>query len=181
MRKTGGKLLDFARMLVLLGTVAALSAFLANYSSEEFAGSAKIIDGDSLEVAGTEIRLFGIDAPEYTQRCSRQSSAESFDCGKEAVIHLRRLIGGQDVVCDGWDTDKYERRLATCSVGETNINEQMVADGWAVAFGKYEQVEQEAKRAKRGLWAGEFVSPSQWRRETREAHRSSLFQLIKFW
>ena len=39
-------------------------------------GRAKIIDGDSLEVAGARIRLFGIDAPEAHQQCRDARAAE---------------------------------------------------------------------------------------------------------
>ena len=35
--------------------------------SERIIGSAEVIDGDSLRVGGRELRLEGIDAPEYRQ------------------------------------------------------------------------------------------------------------------
>ena len=63
-----------ARILILF-VVIALSACsydqLAGAQPEAsagvFSGRADVIDGDTLDVAGTRIRLFGIDAPEVSQ------------------------------------------------------------------------------------------------------------------
>ena len=50
---------------------------------------------------------------------------------------LQRLVQGQDVTCKGDTRDRYKRLLAVCYVGSLNINEQMVTDGWAMAYRKY--------------------------------------------
>ena len=65
MRRAGAKIWDFLRVLILFALLAVFSAFLANYADEEYSGAAKVLDGDSLIVAGQEIRLKGMDAPEY--------------------------------------------------------------------------------------------------------------------
>ena len=36
-----------------------------------FEGIPRVIDGDSLEINGNKIRLFGIDAPEKKQNCKK--------------------------------------------------------------------------------------------------------------
>ena len=47
----------------------------------------------------------------------------------------------------------------------------MVEQGWAVAYRKYStdyvSHEAAAKAARRGVWRGEFVEPSRWRRRAR--------------
>ena len=56
--------------------------------------------------------------------------------------------------------DRYGRTIGDVFVGQTNVNEKMVADGWAWNFLKYSksqrlaELEKEAREAKRGLWAG---------------------------
>ena len=44
-------------------------AFGEGNSGATLSGSARIVDGDTLEVRGTRIRLHGIDAPESGQSC----------------------------------------------------------------------------------------------------------------
>jgi endonuclease YncB( thermonuclease family) len=55
----------------------------------------------------------------------------------------------------------------TCSVGERDVNSAMVEAGWALAFVRYSRryVEQEsvARDGARGLWAGAFIAPWDWR------------------
>ena len=46
-------------------------------------GTARIIDGDTIQVAGQRIRLYGIDAPEINQLCQRKGAP--WLCGVEAA------------------------------------------------------------------------------------------------
>ena len=70
--------------------------------------------------------------------------------------------------CKGDTRDRYRRLLAVCYVGPFNINEQMVTDGWALAYRKYSKdyvrAETFAKSPREGLWRSEFVLPWEWRR-----------------
>lgn len=126
-------------------------------------GYANVIDGDSLRIGGREVRLQGIDAPEGRQTCSR--SGQKWACGKEARRVLQRLIGGQRVICEGLDVDQHERLLALCRAGDTDLNREMVAQGFAVAYGRFKNEERSAESSRKGLWSGEFTRPRQWRRE----------------
>ena len=80
---------------------------------------------------------------------------------------LQRLVQGQDVTCKGDKRDRYKRLLAVCYVGLLDINEQMVTDGWALAYRKYSKdyvrAETGAKSRREGLWRGEFEPPWEWR------------------
>ena len=128
-------------------------------------------DGDSLAIGETSIRLFGIDAPEFDQQCTR--SGTSWQCGKAAAEQLAKLVTGREIRCTPTGTDTFGRTLARCStVLGTDVNRTMVASGYAVAFRKYStdytSAEDAARSAKRGLWSGTFDMPSEVRAAARE-------------
>ena len=58
-------------------------------------GIARAKDGDSLMVGNTEVRLFGIDAPEFDQSCTK--NGQPWSCGSAAADQLMRLVTGKDV------------------------------------------------------------------------------------
>lgn len=126
-------------------------------------GHATAIDGDSLYVAGREVRLMGIDAPEGQQLCRRGGA--KWECGEAATQELLGMIAGQTVHCEGVEKDRHRRLLALCSAGNLDLNREMVRRGMAVAYGRYTAEEREAANSNRGLWGGEFVRPRVWRQE----------------
>lgn len=125
-------------------------------------GAGRAIDGDSLMVGQVEVRLFGIDAPELNQSCTRSSQA--WACGVTAKDQLSSLIGGQQISCAPVGKDRHGRTVARCRAGSTNLNQTMVARGYAVAYRRYAMdyvsAEESAKAYKRGIWAGPFELPS---------------------
>jgi endonuclease YncB( thermonuclease family) len=134
----------------------------------EISGRATAIDGDSLRIGSSEIRLRGIDAPEGRQNCQRDG--RDWPCGREAAAALRRLLEPGPLTCRVDRRDQHGRNLAVCSNGSGDINARMVADGWAVAYDRgndvlYVREEQEARRARRGVWQGEFTPPRVWRQQ----------------
>jgi endonuclease YncB( thermonuclease family) len=133
-------------------------------------GNVQVVDGDSLRKGDTDIRLYGIDAPEYRQNCFDKSRIE-YACGKQAANTLRGLVKGHQVTCSSIDTDRYGRAVSVCKINTLDLNEEMVRQGWAVAYSKhslnYVGVEAEARRAKRGLWAGTFEEPEDYRAHNR--------------
>lgn len=133
-------------------------------------GRPRVGDGDSLVFGDARVRLIGIDAPESAQSCD--GGGRSHACGVEARAHLVELIAGRDVTCDWLRLDKYRRRLARCRAGDTDLNPTMVRDGWAVAYGDFEAEEADARAHRRGIWAGTFVWPEEWRREHRRGGTS---------
>lgn len=127
-------------------------------------GRVRVMDGDSLRMGKTEIRLFGVDAFEYRQTCGQ------FACGRAALMQMRDLTNWQVVTCKPRDIDRYGRTVAQCfdSKGR-DLAKLMVASGYAVAYRQHSRLyiadEVRAKKAKAGAWAYPFQSPETWRAE----------------
>lgn len=115
-----------------------------------------VIDGDTLRVADSVIRLQGLEAPPRGKLCQR-ANGSSFDCGAAAVDALANLVRGRAVTCHIGTRDSHGFTQAMCDAGDTNLNRQLVADGWAraradaPAFGDEES---RARSEQRGLWRG---------------------------
>ncbi len=130
-------------------------------------GRAKVIDGDTIEIAGDRIRLFGIDAPEGPQEC-RDGAGRSYGCGRAAARALVAATAGRSVDCTPVDHDRYDRDVAVCTVEGRDLGDLMVRAGQAIelaqySHGRYAAAEREARDARRGLWAGTFEYPAAWR------------------
>ena len=132
---------------------------------------AEIIDADTLTLCEERIRLIGIDAPERRQRCL-DADDRCYPCGQAATEALVEKIRASNVVSCYLepDVDRYGRALGICfSRDGTDLNGWLVANGHAVAYfsGPYMPHEEVASVKQRGVWAGEFIVPSEWRRGTR--------------
>lgn len=138
------------------------AAALRHMQGRDLIGPATAIDGDSVKLYDRELRLKGIDAPEYRQTC-RLVDGQETPCGREARRVLADLLSRGNARCAVKGQDRFGRDLATCFVADVNINAAMVSRGMAVAFGAYEGEEAEARRARRGVWATTFERPAEWR------------------
>jgi len=138
-------------------------------------GPSRVIDGDTIDISGQRIRLHGIDTPEATQTCRRDDL--TWLCGVEATKTLRELIGGSNISCIKRDKDRYGRIVASCHANGRDLNAAMVSSGMALAYRKYSDdyigQEASAQAARRGLWAGQFVPPWEWRRGKRLASETT--------
>ncbi len=136
-------------------------------------GNARAKDGDSLVLAGTEIRLHGIDAPELDQRCN--SVTGTYACGRKAREALRNLLRGQTITCQARNKDRYGRTVATCRNKYVDINREMVRQGWAAAYVRhsfsYVLAQNDAKASNRGIWQGRFEMPEAYRIRHRRVAR----------
>lgn len=178
--RTRSKIRDFFSTLFILTLMAGGSVWLAKQNEVNLKGQYKIIDGDSLIVNGQEIRLLGIDAPEYRQECSLKDGS-SYPCGKRSRAHLSKFAKSGELNCKGWEEDKYQRLLAICYANSLELNSQMVLDGWAVSYGDYEREEADAQKRNAGVWQGDFESPSSWRESAKEAHSISFLSNFSLW
>lgn len=151
-------------------------AFASGSQAQGPMGFGKAIDGDTLMVGDQEVRLFGIDAPEYHQTCKRNGG--SWACGADAADLLARLATGKQVFCQSMGNDRYGRVLGRCVAGTTDLNRTMVANGYAVAYRRYSadylSIEESARVAKRGIWAGTFETPERYRHPTEGAPESRI-------
>jgi endonuclease YncB( thermonuclease family) len=142
---------------VLVPVAFALVTGLLSGLSPATAARSRVLDGDTIHVGDTRVRLEGIDAPENAQTCSR-ANGESWPCGHAATKALQTMVEGRLVVCRNLGLEKYGRTLATCSIDSVNINAEMVRRGLAWAFVRYSStyvaLEAEARAAQLGIWQG---------------------------
>lgn len=125
-------------------------------------GIGHAVDGDSVRLDAVDIRLAGLDAPELRQTCER--AGQNWNCGAAARSALASRLGRGPVTCTSRGLDRYGRTLAICAVQGQDVNAALVREGMAVAYGGYEREQAEARDARRGIWAGQFMPPQEWRR-----------------
>src|SRR5205823_14624619 len=104
--------------------------------ADNFVGQASVIDGDTLEIHGTHIRLWGIDAPESSQLCRGEDSSQ-YRCGAQAANDLDAYIARRAVNCVALSLDRYGRTVATCSVDGADLGEWLVRNGLALDWPQY--------------------------------------------
>ncbi|MGY3582217.1 endonuclease YncB(thermonuclease family) [Bradyrhizobium sp. USDA 4341] len=127
-------------------------------------GTARVIDGDTFMVDQQMVTLYGADAPEMDQLC--HSQVTSWRCGARAKEELAKLVEGRLVSCVG-QRQAGDAIAAQCSVPTGDVAEQMVRSGFAVVpwelVKTYLPAQEMAKGAGRGVWAGEFEWPWEFR------------------
>ena len=148
--------------------LALLSALSGAPALAQVTGPPRVIDGDTIEVAGMVIRLYGIDAPELGQVC--RIGERAYDCGRIARTALLDLTAGVAVSCKlapPSPEDGPDGRIGHCGADGYDLSEGMVYTGWALALRRvserYVAFEERARTAGRGLWKGPFVTPWDWR------------------
>lgn len=147
---------------------------LTGFAQAEILKVVSISDGDTFTGLDSQnrqvkIRLHGIDAPE---------KAQAF--GNVARKALGDLIEGKTVEIQQVEKGRYGRVVANVHVGGTYVNREQVAKGLAWRYvqydkkGEFTQVEQAAKRARKGLWAdARPVPPWEWRKSEKEARQGT--------
>lgn len=144
-----------------------LLAGIAGAEVSQVTGIPTVTDGDTLQIREVKIRLYGVDAPESSQTCARQGQV--YGCGREAAFALADLVRGKNVTCVRKDTDRYGRMVGICTVGSTEVNRWLVEHGHALPYVQYggavyRDAEARAKLARRGLYAGTFQNPWDYRK-----------------
>lgn len=137
-----------------------------------------IDDGDTVillmpDNSKLRVRLASIDAPEVSHT-SHQTGRIGQPYSNNSKDFLASMVHGRVVAAECPEKDKYGRSVCTLSVGGTNVNAEMVRNGWAWANtannGRYLRdrsfisLQEEARLARRGLWQGRNpVEPWEWR------------------
>lgn len=144
-----------------------------NENAATIIGRATVIDGDTIRIRDTSIRLFGIDALEEGQKCV--AAGKRRRCAQKSALALAGKIGRRNVVCHKCDRDRYGRIVGVCRSGRTNLNAWLVRQGWALAYRRYSlayvDAENAARTARRGIWQTRFIKPWEARRGKRLGHR----------
>jgi len=152
-----------------------LLCFAVNVYAETWRGTCKIvIDGDSLMVSHAsgkkEVRLYGIDAPEYNQPYGSQAR----DC-------LKRLVLQKELTIEVLDVDSYGRTIAKIEAPEGCVNERLIAEGCAWVYARFckakeckawSSLESDARQQSMGLWSlDDPVAPWDFRNSKRRPGR----------
>jgi endonuclease YncB( thermonuclease family) len=145
---------------------ASILLLLTSAGTNDFNGTViSVTDGDSITVlkedkTSIKIRLEGIDCPETKQ-----------DFGTKAKQATSQLCFGKKVRVVKTGEDRYKRTLAMVYVGDLCVNEELIRQGMAWHYKKYNKnpelarLENEARAAKIGLWSMDnAVAPWEFRR-----------------
>lgn len=142
---------------------------LGPVTAEAQQGIARVVDGDTLHVGQTRVRLHGIDAPELDQTCMARNAA--WGCGLWARRELAARVEGRHLSCEAVDRDVYGRIVAKCFLGGEDIGRALVRDGVALAYRKYswdyDLEEKSAAVAGIGLHGAQVRNPAVVRQERR--------------
>ena len=149
-----------------IGTTALVGVLVLAAGSavaDQLVGSAVVIDGQSVEVAGRRLVLSGIVAPSLDQTC--EWPGQIIRCGEMARAALMDLTAGVELRCEiGEATELAEAggqalAGAVCYADGFDIGLHMIHTGWAMVAKSapvaYAAKQDEARKANRGLWRGE--------------------------
>lgn len=151
---------------VLFGLLLAALTSVSHAEPASISGTARVVDGDTIDVGVVRIRLHGIDAPEAAQTCGRPDGGE-WDCGTASTNRLAELIEGRRVECEALDKDPYGRIIGRCFHNGIDKNALLVEEGLAWAFRRfsddYVELEERARALGIGVWQGEAEAPWDYR------------------
>lgn len=113
-----------------------------------------VIDGDTLRLRDTLVRLQGITAPMRGKSC-QDATGHQFDCGEAATRALANLVRGRAVSCQIDGRDRRGFAQAQCDAGGIDLSHAMVSNGWALAnpaVSDLVNAEADARQHGLGLW-----------------------------
>ena len=133
----------------------------------DFSGPAQVLDGDTIFVQARELRLAGIDVPEWNQVCTR--NGKPWHAGRDAAKAISTMIGESRLECLDLGERSYKRAVVRCYMDGRDLAEAIVGMGWAFDYpqysqGRYAEAEAQARESKRGIWQGSCDKPWDWRR-----------------
>lgn len=168
--------------IVKLAAATGLAALLAigaapAAAQEVVSGPAKVIDGDIIQVDKMRVILWGVDAPERTQKC--KVGTLDWACYEAARTGLGELIASGEASCTltADKPDVFARRYGVCTSDGKDVGAEMVRLGYARAYvdqaPDYLPQEEEAKAAKAGIWqdGAQVMDPWIWRKRDPRGYR----------
>jgi len=141
-----------------------------NASQTIIRGSPYVIDGDTLDIDGSRIRLLWIDACEMGQTAA--INQRPFDCGAWSRDQLIKIIENQEVTCHSQETDRYNRHLSVCRLPDTtDIGLAHLRQGASILFSgregppDYVLTANRARISRQGVWSfSNVLDPTAYRR-----------------
>lgn len=136
--------------------------------ADEISGIPRVIDGDTVVIGSSHIRLSGIDAPELKQICTDGNF--QYLCGLRSKYALKTKINEKLITCIYNSKDMYGRELGVCYLNQEDLNKWMVSNGYAVHYYGEQYLIDEiwARSNKLGIWKGEFQLPSEYRKHEKK-------------
>ncbi len=110
--------------------VACLLALPLLAAQPEITGQARVIDGDTLDIAGQRLRIGGIDAPERAETCIDAQGRE-WPCGAWATEAKRDLLKHQRLTCVDLGERSYQRIVARCYLDGRDLAVSLIEAGIA--------------------------------------------------
>lgn len=159
---------------VVIALTLAVESAVAEQWLGSVAGTARVIDGDTISIRQQRVRIAAIDACEKEQ--SGLLNGKTWPCGLVARSYLRKMIDGKHVFCRIVDVDRYRRSVSQCFLGNTDIGIAMVRAGQVEAMlrylprnhgidiAEYGYAENAARERLLGMWAADVESPHLYRR-----------------
>ncbi len=140
----------------MLAAVAAALAAVAAAAGDDLVGTARIVDGRTLEIGGARVRLFAIEAPALDEACP--AAGGSWPCGRDAMFALAFEAARHWLRCRPVAGGEDRTIVAVCHVGPHDLGRRMLRLGWARALpaapADYADAERAARADGRGLWRG---------------------------
>lgn len=149
--------------------VAVFSISTTSVHAKEITGRASVVDGDTIEIAGTRIRFNGVDAPESTQRCD-DAAGKPYRCGRTSALALDAFLAKSRPTKCTATGKSYDRIVATCWRADgQDVGGWLVRNGHAVDWpkyskGRYAADQRNAESGRKGIWSGSFQAPCAVRR-----------------
>jgi endonuclease YncB( thermonuclease family) len=115
------------------------------------AAQVAVVDGGTLRLKDRVVRLSGVTPPTRGTDCGT-----GLDCATESANALAALVREDSVACHVTGKDDLGRAFAICEVSGTELNQAVIAAGWARADNgqpALRQAEAQARAQHRGVWA----------------------------
>lgn len=129
---------------------------------ELISGRARAVDGGTLVIGKVTIALSGVAAPGLRHSCREWIGRHqrAYPCGLHAKAFLASMLAGHPASCVITPRRRGSALRGRCYANGTDLGEALVGAGWAIAAGRrskqYLSVQETARAAQRGMWAGTF-------------------------
>jgi len=151
-------------------SIAGRNKTVFSYSSSEI----NSVEGDIIKLNDRVCRLYGIDIPEIYYSAQLYNDAEMCQIdediikqsGEKAKDFIENIINNQDLEIHIMGRDNYNRDICEIQFNNSNLNELLIQEGYAIVWDKYiksknlldkyKEYEENAKNNLKGLWRSSY-------------------------